>query len=67
MSLPPLARWAYDYRPAPSTPEAEAWDYFRPQPWLESDWLISEKLKRSSENLDNYHRNGGGRGRAGSG
>jgi len=37
MSLPPLARWAYDYRPAPSTPEAEAWEYFRPQPWLESD------------------------------
>ena len=34
MSLPPLARWVYDYRPQPGTPEAEAWDYFKPQDWL---------------------------------
>ncbi|HWP43989.1 MAG TPA: oxygen-dependent coproporphyrinogen oxidase [Blastocatellia bacterium] len=35
MSLPPLARWAYDYRPEAGTREAEAWDYFRPRDWLE--------------------------------
>jgi coproporphyrinogen III oxidase len=34
MSLPPLVRWVYDYRPEPGTREAEAWDYFRPQDWL---------------------------------
>ncbi len=34
MSLPPLARWAYDYHPEPDTPEAEAWTYFQPQDWL---------------------------------
>jgi coproporphyrinogen III oxidase len=34
MSLPPLARWAYDYHPEPGTPEAEAWEYFKPQDWL---------------------------------
>jgi coproporphyrinogen III oxidase len=34
MSLPPLVRWAYDYRPEPGTREAAAWDYFRPQDWL---------------------------------
>jgi coproporphyrinogen III oxidase len=34
MSLPPLARWAYDYTPEPNTPEAEAWTFFKPQDWL---------------------------------
>ena len=34
MSLPPLVRWAYDYRPAPGSREAEAWDYFHPHDWL---------------------------------
>ncbi len=34
MSLPPLARWTYDYTPEPNTPEAEAWAYFKPQDWL---------------------------------
>jgi coproporphyrinogen III oxidase len=34
MSLPPLARWSYDYHPEPGTPEARAWDYFKPQEWL---------------------------------
>jgi coproporphyrinogen III oxidase len=37
MSLPPLARWIYDYQPAPDTPEAAAWAYFKPQDWLELD------------------------------
>jgi coproporphyrinogen III oxidase len=34
MSLPPLARWVYDYKPEPNTPEAEAWSYFKAQDWL---------------------------------
>jgi coproporphyrinogen III oxidase len=34
MSLPPLARWVYDYQPQPNTPEAEAWSYFKAQDWL---------------------------------
>ena len=35
MSLPPLARWEYDYRPEAGTREAEAWDFFRPRDWLD--------------------------------
>jgi coproporphyrinogen III oxidase len=34
MSLPPLARWAYDYHPQPGSREAEAWEFFRPHDWL---------------------------------
>ncbi|MCG3161782.1 MAG: Oxygen-dependent coproporphyrinogen-III oxidase [Acidobacteria bacterium] len=34
MSLPPLARWVYDYKPEPGTAEANAWTYFKPQDWL---------------------------------
>jgi coproporphyrinogen III oxidase len=34
MSLPPVVRWAYDYRPEPGTREAEAWAFFRPRDWL---------------------------------
>jgi coproporphyrinogen III oxidase len=37
MSLPPLARWVYDYRPEPNTPEAEAWTYFKAQDWLDTE------------------------------
>jgi coproporphyrinogen III oxidase len=37
MSLPPLARWVYDYKPQPNTPEAEAWTYFKPQDWLQNE------------------------------
>jgi coproporphyrinogen III oxidase len=37
MSLPPLARWIYDYKPAPNTPESAAWAYFEPQDWLGLD------------------------------
>jgi len=37
MSLPPLARWIYDYKPAPNTPESAAWAYFKPQDWLGLD------------------------------
>jgi coproporphyrinogen III oxidase len=34
MSLPPLARWTYDYRPQPGTREAEALTFFHPRDWL---------------------------------
>jgi len=34
MSLPPLVRWIYDYRPEPGTREAEAWELFHPRDWL---------------------------------
>ncbi len=38
MSLPPLVRWEYDYRPEPGSPEAELAEYLRPRDWLnESD------------------------------
>lgn len=35
MSLPPLVRWRYDWRPEPGTPEAQLYDDFlRPREWL---------------------------------
>jgi coproporphyrinogen III oxidase len=34
MSLPPLVRWVYDYKPEPGTREAEAQEFFRPRDWL---------------------------------
>jgi coproporphyrinogen III oxidase len=34
MSLPPLARWAYDYQAAPGSAEAEAGACFKPRDWL---------------------------------
>lgn len=35
MSLPPLARWEYDWRPEPGSPEARLADEFlRPRDWL---------------------------------
>ena len=34
MSLPPLVRWDYDYRPKPDTAEAELYNvYLQPQDW----------------------------------
>ncbi len=34
MSLPPLVRWEYSYKPEPNTPEAELYDVFlKPQDW----------------------------------
>ena len=36
MSLPPLARWRYDWSPAPGTPEATLYERFlQPRDWLE--------------------------------
>jgi coproporphyrinogen III oxidase len=34
MSLPPLVRWVYDYKPEPGSREAQAWEFFRPRDWL---------------------------------
>ncbi|PRY69834.1 oxygen-dependent coproporphyrinogen oxidase [Halomonas ventosae] len=35
MSLPPLARWAYDWHPEPGSPEEALYrDYLRPRDWL---------------------------------
>lgn len=34
MSMPPLARWQYDYRPEPGTAEAKLYEYLRPRDWL---------------------------------
>jgi coproporphyrinogen III oxidase len=33
MSLPPIARWPYDYRPEPGSREAELADYLKPRDW----------------------------------
>ncbi len=34
MSLPPSARWHYDWRPEPGTPEATLAGYLQPRDWL---------------------------------
>ncbi len=35
MSLPPLARWEYNWRPLPGSPEADLYDnYLKPRNWL---------------------------------
>lgn len=35
MSMPPLARWEYDWHPEPGSPEAMLYDrYLKPQDWL---------------------------------
>jgi coproporphyrinogen III oxidase len=33
MSLPPVVRWGYDYRPEPHSREAELYDYLKPRDW----------------------------------
>jgi coproporphyrinogen III oxidase len=36
MSMPPLARWRYDWQPAPETPEARLYrDFLRPRDWAD--------------------------------
>jgi coproporphyrinogen III oxidase len=35
MSLPPLVKWRYDWKPAPGTPEAELYEkYLKPRAWI---------------------------------
>ena len=44
MSLPPLARWEYEYAPAAGSAEARLYDYLRPRDWLvelAADWRSS--------------------------
>jgi coproporphyrinogen III oxidase len=33
MSLPPVVRWLYDYRPEPGSREAELYEYLKPRDW----------------------------------
>jgi coproporphyrinogen III oxidase len=40
MSLPPVVRWHYDYRPAPGSREAELYEYLQPR-----DWAAEEEEK----------------------
>ena len=35
MSLPPLVRWIYDFRPEPGSVEAKALEFFQPRNWVE--------------------------------
>jgi coproporphyrinogen III oxidase len=37
MSMPPLARWAFDYRPEPGTEEAEMLEFLKPRDWAGRD------------------------------
>ena len=42
MSLPPLVRWQYDYKPESNTPEAELYNTFlKPQDW--ASWTFPNK------------------------
>ena len=34
MSMPPLARWAFDYRPEPGSAEAKMLEYLQPKNWV---------------------------------
>ncbi|MEZ2445264.1 oxygen-dependent coproporphyrinogen oxidase [Chitinophaga sp. RCC_12] len=34
MSLPPVARWEYDFHPAPGSPEAQLEEYLKPREWV---------------------------------
>jgi len=34
MSLPPRARWYYNYHPEPGTPEAKMMEYLKPREWV---------------------------------
>jgi coproporphyrinogen III oxidase len=33
MSLPPLVRWVYDFKPAPGSTEAKALEFYQPKDW----------------------------------
>ena len=35
MSLPPVARWEYDYQPETGSPESEIYEYLKPRDWAE--------------------------------
>ncbi len=35
MSLPPVVRWHYDYKPEPGSPEADLYEMLKPRAWAE--------------------------------
>jgi coproporphyrinogen III oxidase len=35
MSLPPLVRWVYDFRPAPGSREEKALEFYQPRDWVQ--------------------------------
>jgi coproporphyrinogen III oxidase len=35
MSLPPLVRWVYDFKPAPGSREEKALEFYRPRDWAQ--------------------------------
>lgn len=35
MSLPPIVRWLYDYKPQPGSREAELYEYLKPRDWAD--------------------------------
>ena len=35
MSLPPVARWVYDFHPEPGSREAELYEYLKPRDWAD--------------------------------
>jgi coproporphyrinogen III oxidase len=37
MSLPPVVRWLYDYRPEPGSREAELYEYLKPRDWAREE------------------------------
>ena len=46
MSLPPLARWRYDWRPAPGTPEAQLTErYLTPRDWVAESMESTESTE----------------------
>ena len=34
MSMPPLARWDYDWHPQPGSPEARLYEFLKPRDYL---------------------------------
>jgi coproporphyrinogen III oxidase len=46
LSLPPLVRWDYDWKPEPGSPEAQLYEIFlRPRDWLESSGARNTRAK----------------------
>lgn len=48
MSLPPLVRWTYDFRPQPGSREAGLMDFLKPRDWLGE----AEAQRASSDDAD---------------
>lgn len=44
MSMPPLARWSFDLRPEPGTPESDAAAFYQPRDWV---GVESERLAKT--------------------